>query len=137
MKKYICFAILLVTFLTNAQNSKPDFSKLTTLDMVKVSVHGVDLQNNIWQDSLVKLKELKLRGTDADNFIIVYFKFKTNYKKTLSVDEFYNEKIPVPMTQFFTDLESNCKVSFEDIVIKHKENGKLFKISPLSFIIKT
>lgn len=137
MKKIIFLAFVFSIGCITAQNNKPDYSKLQTLDIIKISVVGLDLQNTILQDSIVKLKELKLRGIDAENFVIVYYHFKTNYKKSLTTDEFYDGKIPATMTTFFKDLENNCKVSFEDIVIKHVENGKMFKIFPLNLIIKT
>lgn len=137
MKKLAVLLLMFCSGFVLAQKNKPDYAKLPTLDIVKLSIKGIDLQNNIWQDSIVKLKALQLAGTDAENFKIVYYHFKTNYKKSLTVDEFYNEQIPEAMTAFFKDLEKNCKISFEDIVIKHAENGKLFKISPLTIIIKT
>lgn len=136
MKKIILALTLLGSFIGYSQSKTTDYSKLPTLNIIKISIKGVNLQNTIEQDSIVKTKELKLIGTDAENFNIVYYHFKTNYKKSLTKDEFYNDQIPETMTQFFKDLEKNCKISFEEIVIKHKENGKLFKISPLSFIIK-
>lgn len=136
MKKPILFALLLVAAFGFAQNSKPDFSKLATLNFVKVHIDGMDLQNTIWQDSLVKIKELKLKGTDAENFKIVYFHFKTNYKKSLTKDEFYSGKVPQSMIDFFNDLEKNCRISFEEIVVEHIENKKQFKIMPLTVLIK-
>lgn len=136
MKKLIFFALLFCVAVGFAQNTKPDFSKLTTLNFVKVRIDGMDLQNNIWQDSIVKIKELKLIGTDAENFKIVYYHFKTNYKKSLTKDEFYSEKVPQPMIDFFNDLEKNCRISFEEIVVEHIENKKQFKIMPLTVLIK-
>lgn len=137
MKQLVLAFLLLIAVSTNAQTQKPDYSTLTTINMVRLSLKGLDLQNTIWQDSIVKLKELKLIGTDAENFEIVYYHFKTNYKKSLTIDEFYNNQIPVPMNSFFKDLEKNCRISFEDIVVKQTETGKLFKILPLTVIIKT
>ena len=137
MKKLLALLAICFSLSGFAQKNKPDYSKLTTLDIVKVSIKGLDLQNTIWQDSIVKLKELKLTGVDAENFKIIHYTFKTNYKKSLTSDEFYSEIIPQSMTTFFKDLESNCKVSFEEIVVKHKENGKEFKIMPLYVFIKT
>ncbi len=137
MKKIIAILFLCISTIGFAQKNKTDYSELTTLDIVKLSIKGLDLQNTIWQDSIVKLKELKLIGVDSENFKIIHYTFKTNYKKSLSTDEFYSEVIPETMTTFFKDLENNCKVSFEEIVVKHKENGKEFKIMPLYVFIKT
>lgn len=136
MKAKLFYILFLFAFAMHAQKGKPDYSKLPTNDAIKISLKGADLQNQIWQDSIVKNTELKLIGADAQNYSIVYYHFKTNYKKTLSEDEFYEGKIPESMLQFFRDLESNCKISFENAVIKHKENGKMFRISPLSLLIK-
>jgi hypothetical protein len=136
MKKLTLF-LLFFSLIGISQNTKPDFANLPTLNFIRLTIKGADLQNQIWQDSLVKIKELKLTGTDAENFTIIYYHFKTNYKKSLTVDEFFDGQIPDIMNTFFKDLEKNCKISFEDIVIKNKENGKMFKISPLALLIKT
>lgn len=136
MKKLFILSFLFCSLLGFSQNAKADYSKLPIVNIVRVNIEGVDLQNKIWQDSIVKLTELKLAGIDSENFEIVFYRFKTNYKKSLSVDEFTDAQIPPAMTQFFKDLEKNCKISFEDVVVKQKENGKLFKIFPLTIIIK-
>lgn len=136
MKKLIALLTICISISGFAQKSKPDYSKLPSLNMVSAYIKGTDLQNNIWQDSIAKVSTLSLRGTDSENFEIIYYKFKTNYKNSLTTDEFYQGNFPDTMIQFFKDLEKNCRVSFENIVVKHKENGKMFKIGTLSVLIK-
>ncbi len=136
MKKITTTLFLFFSILLFAQNEKHDYSKLKILDDVKLSIEGVDLLGNTTQKNLEALKELKLTGLDAENFKIIYYHFKTNYKHSLTKDEFTDGIITEAMTKFFHDLESNCKVTFEEIVIKQTETGKLFKITPLTLVIK-
>lgn len=136
MKKIISILLLFFCSSLFSQNEKQDYSKLKILDDVKLSVEGVDLLGNTTQKNMEALKELKLTGLDAENFKIIYYHFKTNYKHSLTKDEFTDGIITEAMTKFFHDLESNCKVTFEEIVIKQTETGKLFKITPLTLVIK-
>lgn len=137
MKAKLFSLFILIAFAVNAQKGKVDYTKLPTNDAIKISMKGADIQNNIWQDSIVKNTELKLLGTESANYEIIHYNFKTNYKKTLTEDEFHEAKLPDSMIQFFKDLESNCKVSYENVVIKHKQNGKMYRVSNLSLLIKT
>ena len=79
---------------------------------------------------------MDLKGDDASKYKIMYYRFKTNYQHNISQDEFFDNAITEGMTRFFTDLEKNCKLIYEDIVVQNTETGKSFKILPLSVIVK-
>ena len=58
MKAKLFYILFLFAFAMHAQKGKPDYSKLPTNDAIKISLKGADLQNQIWQDSIVKNTEL-------------------------------------------------------------------------------
>ncbi len=75
----------------------------------------------------------EFRETDLD----VGQSFKTTYEHTFSKDDlFYDNVITEAMTRFFTDLEKNCKLIFDDVVVTNTETGKSFKIAPLNVVVK-
>lgn len=117
-------------------NVKPDLTSLTLLEDVTLSLKGLTVESSITQEQLIPLKQLELKGENASNYKIIYYRFKTNYKHTFSQDEFFDNVINEAMTLFFTDLEKNCKLTYEDVVVKHTETGKSYKLAPLSVIVK-
>jgi hypothetical protein len=136
MKNLVLSFLFLIATISVAQNKKPDLASLTSVDDITLDIKGMTLEGKITQDQLMAIKTLDLKGENASKYKIVYYRFKTNYQHTLSQDEFYDNLITETMTRFFTDLDKNCKLTFEDIVIQNTETGKQFKISPLSVIVK-
>ena len=97
---------------------------------------GLTLEGKITQQQLIAIKSLGLKGEHADKYKIVYYHFKTNYQHTISQDEFFDNTISETMTRFFTDLDKNCKLIYEDIVVQNTETGKQYKIAPLTVVVK-
>jgi hypothetical protein len=115
---------------------KPDLANLPMTDEVTLHLKGLTLEGKMTQDQLIALKTLDLKGENATKYKIVYYKFKTTYQHTISQDEFYDNTINETMTRFFTDLDKNCKLMYEDIVVQNIETGKQFRIAPRSVIVK-
>ncbi len=136
MKNLIFSCLLLASSICVSQSPKPDLASLPSTDEVSLTLKGLSLENKISQKQLMDLKQLDLKGDNAAKFKIIYYHFKTTYKRTTSVDEFYDNLITPAMTQFFADLENNCKIMYEDIVVKNIETGKQFKLAPLFVIVK-
>jgi hypothetical protein len=138
MKKLLLSFFVLFNVFCFAQGSKPDLANLKSRDDISLDIKGLSLENTISQEKIVTLKEWGLKGENATKFKIAYYQLKTNYNHTFSKnDEFFSNEVTPVMTQFFTDLEKNCKLMFEDVVIREIETGKQFKIAPLTVIIKT
>jgi hypothetical protein len=137
MKKIVLSLLVLISTICLAQTPKPDLAALTMNDNVKLTIKGLNLENKISQDKLVEVKQLDLKGDEAAKYKIAYYHFKTTYKRSISQnDEFYNNEITPTQTQFFTDLETNCRLMFEDVVIQELETGKQYKIAPLTVVVK-
>ncbi len=136
MKNLILSCLLFTASICVSQSPKPDLAALPTTEEVSLTLKGLTLENKISQKELIDLKQLDLKGDNAAKYKITYYHFKTSYKRTTSADEFYDNLITPVMTQFFTDLENNCKIMYEDIVVKNVETGKQFKLAPLFVIVK-
>lgn len=136
MKNLILSFLFFVAAISVAQNKKPDLESLTSIDDITLDIKGVSLEGKISQEQLIPVKSLDLKGENASKYKIIYYRFKTNYQHSISQDEFYDNLISETMTRFFTDLDKNCKLSYEDIVIQNTETGKQFKIAPLTIIVK-
>ncbi len=141
MKNLILFVLFLAATVCVAQapkktNVKPDLTSLTQIDNISLDLKGLSVEDKIDQEQLIKLKQLDLKGDDAAKYKITYYHFKTNYQHTISQDEFFDNAITEGMTRFFTDLEKNCKLIYEDIVVQNTESGKSFKLAPLAVIVK-
>ena len=138
MKKSLLFFFVLVTAFCFAQGPKPDLASLKSTDEISLDIKGLSLENTIPQEKMLTLKEWSLKGENAGKYKIAYYQLRTNYNHTFSKnDEFFTNEVTQAMTQFFTDLEKNCKLMFEDVVVQHLETGKQYKIAPLTVIIKT
>jgi hypothetical protein len=136
MKNILLSFLFLLATISVAQNKKPDLASLTSNDDVTLDIKGLTLEGKITQEQLTGIKTLDLKGDNATKFRIIYYRFKTNYHHTISQDEFYDNLISETMTRFFTDLDKNCKLSYEDIVIQNTETGEQFKIAPRTIIVK-
>ena len=136
MKNLILSCLFFTASICVSQSPKPDLAALPSTEEVSLTLKGLTLENKISQKQLLDLKQLDLKGDNAAKYKITYYHFKTTYKRTTSVDEYYDNSIPPAMTQFFTDLENNCKIMYEDIVVKNIESGKQFKLAPVSVIVK-
>ncbi len=141
MKKLILTFLVFATSICISQNAKsvnvkPDLANLPTTDEVSLTLKGLSLESKITQEQLTAVKQLDLKGDNAAKYKITYYHFKTTYKRTSSVDEFYDNLILPNMTQFFADLETNCKLMYEDIVVQNTETGKSYKLAPLTVIVK-
>jgi hypothetical protein len=136
MKNFILSFLIFTANICVSQTPKPDLAALPGTDEVSLTLKGLSLESKISQEQLIALKQLDLKGEQAAKYKITYYHFKTTYKRTSSVDEFYDNLITPIMTQFFTDLETNCKIIYEDIVVQNIETGKQFKLAPVSVIVK-
>jgi hypothetical protein len=137
MKKLILSLFVLATACCFAQGPKPDLAKLPPTDEVSLTIKGLTIENTISQDKMVATKTWELKGENAAKYKIAYYQLKTSYKHTFSTnDEFFNNEVTPAMTQFFTDLEKNCKIMFDDVVVQNIETGKQFKIAPLTVVVK-
>lgn len=136
MKNLIFTLLFFAASICVSQSPKPDLAKLPSTDEVTLTLKGLSLENKMSQEQLIALKQLDLKGDNAAKYKIVYYHFKTTYKRTSSVDEFYDNLITPVMTQFFTDLETNCKIMYEDIVVQNIETGKQFKIASQFVVVK-
>ena len=141
MKKLILSLLVFATSICISQNEKPanvkpDLASLPTTDEVNLTLKGLNLESVISQEQLTAVKQLDLKGENAAKYKITYYHFKTTYKRTSSIDEFYDNLILPTMTQFFADLETNCKLIYEDVVVQNTETGKSFKLAPLTVIVK-
>ncbi len=137
MKNLILSFLLLISAVCVSQNVKPDLANLPTTDEVALTLKGLSLENKISQDEMIALKQIDLKGDNAAKYKLVYYHFKTSYEHTFSKDDlFYNNVITETMTRFFTDLEKNCRLIFDDVVVENTETGKQYKITPLTVIVK-
>ena len=137
MKNLILSFLILVSSVVLSQNTKPDLANLPTTDEVALTLKGLTIENTILQQQLIPLKQIDLKGDNAAKYKLVYYHFKTTYVHTFSKDDlFYDNMIPEAMTQFFTDLEKNCKLIFDDVVVTNTETGKSYKIAPLNVVVK-
>lgn len=136
MKNLILSFFLLAAAVSFGQSPKPDLAALTSTDDVSLDMKGLSLEGKITQQQLIAIKTLGLKGEHADKYKIVYYRFKTNYQHTISQDEFFDNTISETMTRFFTDLDKNCKLIYEDIVVQNIETGKQYKIAPLTVVVK-
>lgn len=115
----------------------PDLANLPTTDEVALTLKGLSLENKISQEQLIPLKQIDLKGENASKYKLSYYHFKTTYQHTFSKDDlFYDNVITESMTRFFTDLEKNCKLIFDDVVVTNTETGKQYKIAPLNVVVK-
>jgi hypothetical protein len=138
MKKLIIALFLFAGTICFAQGPKPDLANLKMVDDISLDIKGLSLENTISQEKMTGIKQWDLKGENASKYKIAYYHLKTSYNHSFSKnDEFYNNEVTPVMTQFFTDLEKNCKLIFEDVVIQHIENGQQYEIAPLTVIIKT
>ena len=118
--------------------AKPDLASLTTTEDVSLTLKGLTVEKTITQEELIPIKNIELKGENAAKYKLIYYHFKTNYMHTYSQnDEMFDNVITEPMTRFFTDLEKNCKLTFDDVVVQNTETGKQFKIASLSVVVKT
>jgi hypothetical protein len=137
MKNLILSFLILVSSVALSQNTKPDLANLQTTDEVALTLKGLSIENKITQQQLIPLKQIDLKGENASKYKLVYYHFKTTYEHTFSKDDlFYDNTITETMTRFFTDLEKNCKLIFDDVVVANIETGKQFKIAPLNVVVK-
>lgn len=137
MKNLILSFLVLVSSVALSQNTKPDLANLPTTDEVALTLKGLSIENKITQQQLIPLKQIDLKGENASKYKLVYYHFKTTYEHTFSKDDlFYDNTITETMTRFFTDLEKNCKLIFDDVVVANIETGKQFKIAPLNVVVK-
>lgn len=137
MKNLILSFLILVSSVALSQNTKPDLANLPTTDDVALTLKGLSIENKITQQQLIPLKQIDLKGENAAKYKLVYYHFKTTYEHTFSKDDlFYDNTITETMTRFFTDLEKNCKLIFDDVVVANIETGKQFKIAPLNVVVK-
>lgn len=138
MKNLILSFLFFATSICVSQNNvKPDLANLPTTDEVALTLKGLSLEKTISQEELIPLKEIDLKGENASKYKLTYYHFKTTYKHTFSKDDlFYDNVITEAMTRFFTDLEKNCKLIFDDVVVTNTETGKSYKIAPLNVIVK-
>lgn len=117
--------------------TKPDLANLPTTDEVALTLKGLSIENKISRDQLITLKQIDLKGDNSSKYKLVYYHFKTTYEHTFSKDDlFYDNVITETMIRFFTDLEKNCKLIFDDVVVTNTETGKSFKIAPLNVVVK-
>lgn len=138
MKNLILSLFIFAGIACFAQGPKPDLANLKSTDEVKLTITGLTIENTIPQDKIIATKLWELKGDNAAKYKIAYYQLKTNYNHTFSKnDEFYNNEVTPVMTQFFTDLEKNCKLTFEDVVVQNIETGAQYKIAPLTVVIKT
>lgn len=137
MKNLILAFLFLNASLTFGQGApKPDLATLSSMDEISLDMKGLTLEGKITQEQLIAIKSLGLKGDHSDKYKIAYYRFKTNYNHTFSQDEFFDGLVSEAMTRFFTDLDKNCKLMYEDVVIQNTETGKQFKIAPLTVIVK-
>ena len=137
MKNLILSFLFFAASVCISQNVKPDLANLPTTDEVALTLKGLTIENKISQEQLIPLKQIDLKGDNAAKYKLVYYHFKTTYEHTFSKDDlFYDNLITEAMTRFFTDLEKNCKLIFDDVVVQNTETGKSFKIAPLNVIVK-
>jgi hypothetical protein len=137
MKNLILCFLILVSSVALSQNTKPDLANLPTTDEVALTLKGLTIENAITQEQLMPLKQIDLKGENAAKYKLVYYHFKTTYVHTFSKDDlFYDNVITETMTRFFTDLEKNCKLIFDDAVVTNTETGKSYKIAPLNVVVK-
>lgn len=140
MKNLILSILFFATTVCIAQaplKTKPDLASLTTTEDVSLTLKGLTVEKTITQEELIPLKNIELKGENAAKYKLVYYQFKTNYMHTFSEkDDFFDNNISEAQTRFFTDLEKNCKLTFDDIVVQHIETGKQFKVASLSVIVK-
>ena len=138
MKKLILSLYIFTSAVCFAQGPKPDLANVKTTDGISLDIKGLSLESTISQEQMLTIKEWGLKGESASKYKIAYYQLRTNYDHTFSKnDEFYTNEVTPAMTQFFTDLDKNCKLMFENIVIQHLETGGQYKIAPLTVIIKT
>ncbi len=137
MKKLILSFLLLTAGICFGQGApKPDLASLPITEEVTLNLKGLTLEGKMTQDQLIAVKTLDLKGDNAAKYKIVYYKFKTTYQHTISQDEYYDNTINETMTRFFTDLDKNCKLMYEDVVVQNTETGKQYKIAPLNVVVK-
>lgn len=137
MKNLILSLLILTAGFSFGQNApKPDLAAITKTVDVSLDLKGSTLEGKITQAQLLEIKTLGLKGEHADKYKIVYYHFKTNYQHTISQDEFFDGTISETLTRFFTDLDKNCKLIYEDIIVQNTETGEQFKIAPLTVIVK-
>ncbi|MBP7807711.1 MAG: hypothetical protein KA163_00325 [Bacteroidia bacterium] len=137
MKHLILCFLILVSSVALSQNTKPDLANLPTTDEVALTLKGLTIENTILQQQLIPLKQIDLKGENASKYKLVYYHFKTTYVHTFSKDDlFYDNVITEAMTRFFTDLEKNCKLIFDEVVVTNTETGKSYKIAPLNVVVK-
>lgn len=137
MKNLILSFLILVSSVALSQNKKPDLASLPTTDDVALTLKGLSIENVISQTQMISLKQIDLKGDNAAKYKLVYYHFKTTYEHTFSKDDlFYDNVITEAMTRFFTDLEKNCKLIFDDVVVTNTETGKSYKIAPLNVVVK-
>ncbi len=137
MKNLVLSFLILISSVALSQNTKPDLASLSTTDEVALTLKGLSIENVISQTQMISLKQIDLKGDNAAKYKLVYYHFKTTYEHTFSKDDlFYDNVITEAMTRFFTDLEKNCKLIFDDVVVTNTETGKSYKISPLNVVVK-
>ncbi len=131
------FLFFAASICISQNNIKPDLANLPTTDEVALTLKGLSIENKISQEQLIPLKQLDLKGENASKYKLVYYHFKTTYEHTFSKDDvFYDNAITETMTRFFTDLEKNCKLIFDDVVVTNTETGRSYKIAPLNVTVK-
>ncbi len=137
MKNLILSLLFLSTTICVSQNAKPDLANLTTTEEVSLHLKGLTVEKTITQEELIPLKQVELKGENAAKYKLVYYHFKTTYLHTFSQnDEFFDNNFTEAQTRFFTDLEKNCKLTFDNVVVQNTETGKQFKIATLSVVVK-
>ena len=137
MKNLILSFLLVIANICPAQNVKPDLANLSSIEDVNIHLKGLTVEKTITQEELIPIKQIELRGEHAAKYKLVYYHFKTSYMHTFSQnDEFYDNAVTETMTRFFTDLEKNCKLTFDDVVVQETESGKKYKIPSLSVVVK-
>ena len=136
MKSLILSFLIIIAGTSAGQNKKPDVANLPFTDEVTLNLKSLTLEGKITQEQLMAVKTLDLKGENAAKYKIIYYKFKTTYHHTISQDEFFDNAISETMSRFFTDLDKNCKLMYEDIVVQNTETGKQFKIAPLNVVVK-
>lgn len=137
MKNLFLSFLIIAANICLSQNVKPDLTALSTIENVNLHLKGLTVEKTITQEELIPIKQIELKGENAAKYKLVYYHFKTSYMHTFSQnDEFYDNSVTETMTRFFTDLEKNCKLTFDDVVVQETETGKQYKIPSLSVIVK-
>jgi hypothetical protein len=134
MKKIFFLGLIFVATKFNSQTKEPA-KELPTTTEVSASLKYMSLQDVISQDSLMHLNQIDLKGDNASKFSIVSYVFSVNYQRVITDDELTGNKFSPAMKTFFENLDENCRITFRDMIVKNKDDGKQYKIDALIFTV--